>query len=214
MPTGLNIHSRVLRAASPRVKARPSGIAFGGAGDGGSRPMNLLEAALAGAAAGGAAVWAALRGRQAVMVERIRSREAELARVGLELEAERAARQALVEKAARLEAGLAAEQAAHERLLVEFKALSADALRANRADFLEQAAQTFAHFREQSAGESEQRRQAVEALVRPLRESLEKVGAKMTEIDQARAAAYGALSEQLKALGVAQLQLQAQTAQL
>ena len=44
-------------------------------------------------------------------------------------------------------------------------------------------------------------RQAVEALVKPLRESLEKVDARMLEIEKVRAQAYGALGEQLKGLG-------------
>jgi DNA recombination protein RmuC len=60
----------------------------------------------------------------------------------------------------------------------------------------------------------EQRKQAVESLVKPLRESLDKVDAKIGEIEKARAGAYGALGEQLKALNTAQLQLQAEAAKL
>jgi DNA recombination protein RmuC len=50
--------------------------------------------------------------------------------------------------------------------------------------------------------------------VKPIRESLEKVDAKMTEIEKARAGAYGALGEQLKALNIAQLQLHSEAARL
>jgi DNA recombination protein RmuC len=109
---------------------------------------------------------------------------------------------------------LDAERAAHDRLTNEFKALSADALRMNRTDFLEQAKQAFAQLQQQSAGDLEQRKQAVEALVKPIRESLEKVDTKITEIEKARAGAYGALGEQLKALNLAQLQLQTEAARL
>lgn len=109
---------------------------------------------------------------------------------------------------------LDAERTAQERLANEFKALSADALRVNRTDFLEQAKQAFAQLQQQSAGELEQRKQAVEALVRPIRESLDKVDHKIGEIEKARAGAYGALGEQLKALNVAQLQLQSEAARL
>jgi DNA recombination protein RmuC len=109
---------------------------------------------------------------------------------------------------------LEAERTAHVRLTNEFKALSADALRANRTDFLEQAKTAFAHLQQQSLGELEQRKQAVEGLVRPIRESLEKVDAKMGEIEKARAGAYGALGEQLKSLNLAQLQLQSEAARL
>jgi DNA recombination protein RmuC len=79
------------------------------------------------------------------------------------------------------------------RMSVEFKALSADALRDNRSDFLQQAR---------------------EDLVKPLRESLEKVDARILELEKARAGAYGALGEQLKSLGSAQAMLQAETARL
>ncbi|MGH7994968.1 MAG: DNA recombination protein RmuC, partial [Opitutaceae bacterium] len=107
-----------------------------------------------------------------------------------------------------------AEQSAHERLASEFKALSADALRANRTDFLEQARESFARLQEQSAGDLELRRQAVESLVKPLRESLEKVDSRIAEIEKTRAGAYGALTEQLKGLNAAQVQLQAEAARL
>jgi DNA recombination protein RmuC len=98
--------------------------------------------------------------------------------------------------------GLAAWLAVR-RLSIEFKALSADALRANRTDFLGEAQRDL-----------EQRRQAVEALVKPLRESLEKVDARMLEIEKVRAHAYGALGEQLKGLGAAQAQWQAEASRL
>jgi DNA recombination protein RmuC len=82
---------------------------------------------------------------------------------------------------------------ATRRLAVEFKALSADALRANRTEFLQQAQAD---------------------LVKPLRESLEKVDARILEMEKTRAGAYGALGEQLKSLGTAQMSLQAEAARL
>jgi DNA recombination protein RmuC len=72
----------------------------------------------------------------------------------------------------------------------------------------------FENLQKQSAGDLDQRKQAVEALVKPLRESLEKVGEKMTEIEKSRANAYGALGEQLQALNAAQLKLQTEAARL
>ena len=100
------------------------------------------------------------------------------------------------------------------RLSTEFKALSADALRVNRTDFLDQAKAAFAQLQQQSTGDLDSRRQAVEALVKPLRESLEKVDSRMLEIEKTRASAYGALGEQLKGLGTAQAQLQAEASRL
>jgi DNA recombination protein RmuC len=109
---------------------------------------------------------------------------------------------------------LRAEQDAHERLTNEFKALSADALRANRADFLEQAKQTFGQLQQQSSGDLEKRQQAIDALVKPLRESLEKVDGKIAEIEKTRAASYGALGQQLESLNTAQLKWQGEASKL
>lgn len=158
--------------------------------------------------------WLFLRSREAALVERVRSREEENSRIAAELSALRAEAAKLATANAQLGTQLEAERAAHERLTNEFKALSADALRANRTDFLEQAKQAFAQLQQQSVGDLEQRKLAVEALVRPIRESLEKVDTKISEIEKARAGAYGALGEQLKALSVAQLQLQTEAARL
>jgi DNA recombination protein RmuC len=109
---------------------------------------------------------------------------------------------------------LAAERAGKEQMTTEFKALSADALRANRAEFLDLAERSFQQLRQQSAGDLEQRKLAVEALVQPLKESLGKVNLTISEIEKARASAYGALAEQLKTLGAAQLQWQGEASKL
>jgi DNA recombination protein RmuC len=176
--------------------------------------VELIVTALVSAALGGVLTWLFLRSREAVLAERVRAREEENARLLAETAGLRAETARLATQHAQLSTQLAAERAAHERLTTEFKALSADALRTNRADFLEQAKQAFAHLQQQSAGDLDQRKQAVEALVKPIRESLEKVDTKMAEIEKARAGAYGALGEQLKALSQAQLQLQSEAARL
>ena len=174
---------------------------------------SLLIAAL-GSLLASTLVFLLLRPREAALKERIRARETENARLTAEIAAIRTEAAQLATANAEARTQLAAEQAAHERLNNEFKALSADALRTNRSDFLEQARQAFAQLQQQSAGDLEQRKQAVESLVKPIRESLEKVDAKMSEIEKARAGAYGALGEQLKALNIAQLQLQTEASRL
>jgi DNA recombination protein RmuC len=176
--------------------------------------MNLIVTTALAAAIAAGFVWLWLRGRMAGLTERIRAKEEENAKQAAEITALRMSREHLAAQAAGLETRLGAEQAAHERLVTEFKSLSADALRANRADFLDQAKQAFAQLQQQSVGDLDQRRQAVESLVKPLRESLDKVDHKIGEIEKARAAAYGALGEQLKSLSSAQLQLQNEAAKL
>ncbi len=176
--------------------------------------MDPLVAALLSATVAGALVWLLLRSRTAALEERVRARDEENARLTAELATLRAETTRLTTLNAQLGSQLEAERSAQERLVNEFKALSADALRANRTDFLEQAKQTFAQLQQQSAGDLEKRQLAIDALVKPLRESLEKVGQSVLEIDKSRADAYGRLSEQLKSLGTAQAQLQSVTSNL
>lgn len=178
------------------------------------------------AAAGGAsAAWLLARTRSAAVEERARLRAEEAARLATDLEAARAEATRLGTAHAALTAELAAERAAsaerlrtlteaHDRLTSEFKALSADALRANNASFLQLAQSTFEKLQETARGDLAARQQAIDTLVKPLRESLEKVDGKIGEIEKARATAYGELSAQLKSLGTAQTLLQAEAAKL
>lgn len=159
-------------------------------------------------------VWLITRSQEATLRERVRAKEDECARLTRELTALRAEAGELTTLNAQFATQLKAERDAHERHTLEFKALSADALRANRSDFLEQAKQAFLQLQQQSVGDLDRRKQAVEALVQPIRESLEKVDTKMAEIEKSRASAYGALGEQLKALNTAQLQLQTEASRL
>lgn len=81
-----------------------------------------------------------------------------------------------------------------------FRALSADALKSNNQAFIELAKATLEKFQEGAKGDLEARRKAVDELVRPLRESLEKVDGKLGEIEKARIEAYSELNVQLKGL--------------
>ena len=166
------------------------------------------------AAAAAIVTWLVLHGRRAALVERLRAREEENARLTAEVATLRATESDLRTAQARLETALTAERAAHERLATEFKALSADALSRNSVEFLNLARETFGKLHQQSSDDLGKRQQAIDALVQPLRESLDKVGTKIGEIEQARASAYGQLSEQLKSLTTTQGQLQAEAAKL
>ncbi len=109
---------------------------------------------------------------------------------------------------------LALLQEAQLKLSDAFKALSSEALKSNNQSFLVLAKATLEKFQETARGDLEVRRNAIDQLVKPLKESLEKVDGKIQEIEKARTTAYASLTEQIKQLGTTQVQLQGETANL
>ncbi|MCX6944685.1 MAG: DNA recombination protein RmuC [Verrucomicrobiota bacterium] len=176
--------------------------------------MDFILTALAAAALAGAFVWVLLRGQQAAVAERLRASEAENLRLNTELAGLRAEAARLATQATQLTTQLTAERDAQLRLTNEFKALSADALSRNNTSFLALARESFAQLQQQSSGDLDKRQQAIDALVKPLRESLQQVDAKIAAIENARQEAYGSLTQQLKGLALAQTSLQSETTKL
>jgi DNA recombination protein RmuC len=107
--------------------------------------------------------------------------------------------------------GAAAERG---RMRDAFAAVSAEALRRNNESFLQLAGARLGQLQQSAAGDLEARRRAVDELVRPIRDSLEKVDGKLREVELARTGAYAALLEQVKAMAEAQHRLQAETGNL
>jgi DNA recombination protein RmuC len=188
---------------------------------------------LAGALIGAAAGWFLLKTRAssvnaaelATLKERLDGKEAELERLQLTLNNELAEHRQTRERGAELKAALEGERrAAQERkdsfrqaaeeLTEKFKALSRDALKDNNQSFLQLAQANLATFQEAAKGDLELRQKSIDQLVKPLKDSLEKVDGKISEIEKARAGAYGELREQIKGLAGAQLQLQTETGNL
>ena len=109
---------------------------------------------------------------------------------------------------------LAVLNQAQQKLADAFKALAAEALKSNNQSFLELAKATLEKFQETAKGDLEKRQQAIQELVKPVRESLEKVDTKINELEKARAGAYSGLTEQVKSLMETQKQLQSETGNL
>lgn len=143
-----------------------------------------------------------------------------LARSG---DARRAAERAV--RVAELEAMLAAERAGAEekRAIVEdararlsdsFKAISADALRASSASFLELARAALGRERAAADGDLARREEAIAALVAPVRDALGRLDGELRSIERAREGAYGALTEQLRQVAEAQALVRGEAANL
>ena len=103
---------------------------------------------------------------------------------------------------------------AEGKLADAFKALSADALRNNNQSFLDLAKQNLETFQQTAKGELERRQSAIGDLIKPLKESLDKVDGKIGELEKNRVGAYSELREQVKALAQSHLQLQSETGNL
>jgi DNA recombination protein RmuC len=95
-----------------------------------------------------------------------------------------------------------------------FAALSAEALHRNNEAFLQLAHTKLGDLHHAAAGDLDARRQAVDELVRPLRDSLARVDGTLREVELARTGAYAALLEQVRAMAEAQHRLQAETGNL
>lgn len=125
----------------------------------------------------------------------------DLRRIASERQAEISQLHARAEEQARASAEklrLLAE--AESSLSNAFKALSAEALRSNNQNFLQLATASLEKFHERATSDLETRQRAVDSLVQPIRESLQKVDGKLGEMEKARESAYSALNEQLRGL--------------
>jgi DNA recombination protein RmuC len=117
-------------------------------------------------------------------------------------------------RVARLEERVAAERQADARLRDAFASLSAEALRRNNQSFLDLARAQLGEFQQLASFDLAQRQQAVDELVRPIREALARVDGKLQDVEKERLTAYAGLIEQVQAMARTQQALQAETGNL
>jgi DNA recombination protein RmuC len=103
---------------------------------------------------------------------------------------------------------------AKKNLSDTFQALSAEALKSNNQAFIALARSTFETVQAQARGDLETRQKAFDALVVPLKESLERYEKQILEMEKARQSAYGTLEEQLRTLAATNQLLQEKTSTL
>ncbi len=135
------------------------------------------------------------------LISALRERNAEL-NITLELE-----RRAHAEK-------LASQRADRVQLSHAFNTLANRALRHNNETFLKLAQENLRRFQAQANNELAQKEKAVEALVNPIREALEKTERQLRQMENERKEAYGALNRHLESLARSQQQLQQETRNL
>ncbi len=187
--------------------------------------FEILYAALAGAGA----AWLLLQARAAAaqaraeeQVRRVNELQTTLAAREQELATQREQVSTLRATRAELDMQLAKErEAAQEKLALlahaqqqlteAFNSLSKQALTQNSSDFLKLANETLLRYQEAAKGDLQQRQQAIEQLVKPMRESLLQFDGKVQDLEKQRVGAYHGLLEQVQILKETQLQLRDRT---
>ena len=194
--------------------------------------MEFALCALVGGIIAALATWLVLRTREATLRERLSARDGRITELESRLTEQSAslsmaliegtqARQDLMKSETRLVEErkaamekLAVLDAAQAKLSDAFKALSAEALKSNNAAFLSLAHATLEKFQEGARSDLDKRQIAIDQLVKPVRETLQKFDVKIGEIEKSRIEAYGGLTQQVRGLADSHVTLQRETSNL
>ena len=161
----------------------------------------LLVGLLIGIVLGGVIGWLMARMRTQTTLGAVQT---QLAAAQTALELERAAAR---EK-------MAALQQARDELTNSFGALAGQALKHNSDEFLKLAQENLKQFHISAQGDLSQKEKAIETLLNPIREALQKTEAQMHAIEKDRKESFGSLTQQLQSLTQTQHSLQHETRQL
>ena len=137
-------------------------------------------------------------------LSRIEVLVSERAALGAALESERTAS---AEK-------LAVVADAQRQLKDTFEALSGEALRRSQESFLQLAQERLGQYQQASVSDLQARQQAITELLKPVRESLERVDKQLVTVDKERVGTYQSVSEQLRSLHATQEELRRETGSL
>ena len=156
--------------------------------------------------------------RLPILEGELRDKNAEIARLQVDITARKEAH-AVLATTVEEERKAAAEKMAllhdaQQKLSDAFKALSSEALQNNNQSFLHLANAAFEKFQQGAQSDLTARQKAIDEVVKPLKDSLEKVDGKIAAIEKERTSSYSTLTEQIKAMATAQGQLQTETANL
>ena len=105
----------------------------------------------------------------------------------------------------------AAFEQANNRLTLAFTDLANKSLKANSENFLRMAEQNLGTQHEKAKRELSERELAVENLVKPIKESLERSSKQISELEKSRSEAYGSIKAQLEAMQESQQTLRQET---
>ncbi|HEY9197998.1 MAG TPA: DNA recombination protein RmuC [Gammaproteobacteria bacterium] len=114
----------------------------------------------------------------------------------------------------RAEERIAALDEARDQLRATFGAMASEALKHNSGEFLKLAQENLKAFHVHAEGNLTQREKAVENLVKPIREALEKTELQIRRMENERKEAYGSLTKHLETMAESQRLLQGETRNL
>jgi len=180
---------------------------------------------IVGVIVGGAIAWFLSRSQREILENtaeelrgQVRAREATITQLQANLDTERTGRVTaetrLAEAFKNIEDQKKLLEEATRRLTDTFNALSADALKSNNQLFLELSKNTLEKVLADAKGDLGKRQEAIDGMIKPLKETLTRYETQIRELENARQQAYGGLKKQLEDIGKTNEQLQKETGAL
>lgn len=107
-----------------------------------------------------------------------------------------------------------AQLKSRDQLINTFASLAGDALAKNNESFLKLAQENLMQFQIKAQSNLEHKEKSIEAMLKPVKETLEKTEAQLRQVEHERKEAYGSLTKHLELMAQTQQQLQGETRNL